>query len=163
MKLTVDSNQSYAARFAVRLVAEPIDEDVIAQIDADRLQQVLSNLVSNAIKFSPAGATVSVRLIRDGNFAQLEVSDFGPGIPDHFRPHVFEKFRQADSSDARAKSGTGLGLYIARNLVERMGGQIGFESEAGRGTTFRVRLPLHGRGTLRTPVAADLPRAVGQQ
>lgn len=72
---------------------------------------------------------------------RVEVTDRGPGIPDEFRPRIFQKFSQADASDTRQKGGTGLGLAITKELAERMGGTVGFESEPGRGTTFFVELP----------------------
>jgi PAS domain S-box-containing protein len=143
LRLSVEANQAYAASFDVRLELFGVEADITARVDSGRLQQVLGNLISNAIKFSPRNECVAVRLARDSRFALLEVCDRGPGIADSFRARMFTKFAQADSSDSRAKGGTGLGLYIARNLVERMGGQIEVESEIDRGSTFRVRLPLH--------------------
>jgi signal transduction histidine kinase len=86
--------------------------------DADRLTQVLANLLSNAAKFSPRGETVRVSLGRRGDSLQLDVSDRGPGIPEEFRPALFQRFAQADSSDRRKKGGTGLGLSISKAIVE---------------------------------------------
>ncbi|MCC7461797.1 MAG: PAS domain S-box protein [Gammaproteobacteria bacterium] len=150
----VEAHQAYAARFDVRLLLQPVTEDITGYVDAGRMQQVLGNLISNAIKFSPRGESVAVQLVRDGRFALLEVADHGPGIPESFRPHLFQKFWQADASDSRARGGTGLGLYIARNLVERMHGQIECDSVVNRGTTFRVRLPLHQH--VAAPITAAL-------
>ena len=122
--------------------------------DAARLQQVLWNLVANAIKFTPAGGDVFVEAAaRDGE-AELRVRDTGIGIDPGFLPHVFERFRQADSSTTRTHSGVGLGLSIVRHLVELHGGQISAASEgAGRGATFVVRLPLaaHARAAAGSP------------
>ncbi|MFO1402749.1 MAG: PAS domain S-box protein [Steroidobacteraceae bacterium] len=154
IRQSVDTHQAYAARFDVRLPQPPVPEDVTVCIDSGRMQQVLGNLISNAIKFSPRGETVRVRLVRDGRFALIEVIDRGPGIPESFRPHLFAKFSQADASDSRARGGTGLGLYIARNLVERMRGQIECDSTVGQGTTFRVRLPLHQQLAVAVTAAA---------
>jgi signal transduction histidine kinase len=106
------------------------------------LQQVLANFLSNAVKFSPAGGTVELSAGARAGWARISVSDQGSGIPDEFRARIFQKFSQADSSDTRQKGGTGLGLAICKELVERMGGRIGFESEPGRGTCFWFELPV---------------------
>jgi PAS domain S-box-containing protein len=109
--------------------------------DPDRLRQVLGNLLSNAIKFTPRGGTVSVRCERDGGDIVVAVEDTGEGIAPEFLPLVFERFRQADSSSSRRHGGLGLGLAIARRLVELHGGEIRAESDGvGRGARFTVRL-----------------------
>ncbi len=111
--------------------------------DADRLQQVFWNLLSNASKFTHSGGAVSVRVSKDGAYAQIQVSDSGPGIAPDFLPHVFERFRQADGSTTRTHGGLGLGLAIVRHLVELHGGLIGAENVAlGSGALFTVKLPL---------------------
>ncbi len=111
--------------------------------DAERLQQVVWNLVSNAIKFTPRGGRVQVRLQAVNSHVELAVSDTGQGIPADFLPHVFERFRQADSSSTRAHGGLGLGLAIVRHLVELHGGRVHAESAGeGKGSTFIVELPL---------------------
>ena len=111
--------------------------------DPERLQQVFWNLLSNAVKFTPAGGRVSVRLARADGHAEVEVSDTGQGISPDFRPYVFDRFRQADSSTTRRHAGLGLGLSIVRHLVELHGGTVRAESEGeGRGSTFTVELPL---------------------
>jgi PAS domain S-box-containing protein len=111
--------------------------------DPDRLEQIVSNLLSNAIKFTPPGGSVVVTLTHDDGFAILTVSDTGVGIDREFLPHVFEPFRQADSTTRRLHGGLGLGLAITQALVERHGGTLAADSE-GRdcGTVFTVRLPL---------------------
>lgn len=111
--------------------------------DADRLQQVVWNLVSNASKFTPVGGTVAIRVIQDKRYAEIEVGDTGPGIAPEFLPHMFERFRQADGSTTRAHGGLGLGLAIVRHLVELHGGVITAENFGPRtGAIFTVRLPL---------------------
>ncbi|HET9524697.1 MAG TPA: ATP-binding protein [Pyrinomonadaceae bacterium] len=123
--------------------------------DADRLQQVVWNLLSNASKFTPTGGTVGVRVSQDETCATIEISDTGPGVTPEFLPHVFERFRQADGSTTRTHGGLGLGLAIVRHLVELHGGLIGVENvTSGSGAVFRVRLPLPSTElTLETPPA----------
>jgi PAS domain S-box-containing protein len=111
--------------------------------DPDRLQQVVWNLVANAVKFTGRGGRVQVRLARANSHVEIAVSDTGIGIRPEFLPHVFERFRQADSSMTRERGGLGLGLAIARHFVEMHGGTIHASSGGeGQGATFRVELPL---------------------
>jgi CheY-like chemotaxis protein len=111
--------------------------------DAARLQQVIWNLVSNAVKFTPRGGRVEVWLEQADSMAQIKVSDTGKGIKQEFLPYVFEYFRQADSSTTRKFGGLGLGLAIVRHFVELHGGLVYAESSGeGLGATFTVRLPL---------------------
>jgi signal transduction histidine kinase len=112
--------------------------------DAGRLEHVVEALLSNALKFTPEGGAVDVRLERDGEAgAQISVADTGVGIGPDFLPHVFERFRQADGSMTRMHGGLGLGLTLARHLVELHGGTLDAYSEGeGRGATFTVRLPV---------------------
>jgi PAS domain S-box-containing protein len=148
-----------------------VDRALVVAGDADRLQQVIWNLLSNAIKFTPPEGTVEVTLQRAGTHAELRVSDTGQGISEDFLPHLFERFRQADSTPTRSAGGLGLGLSIVRHLVELHGGAV-LASSAGRdkGATFTVRLPARpeleaGHVPLRrTPVAgipATLPSLHG--
>ena len=110
--------------------------------DPNRLQQVVWNLLTNAVKFTPRGGRVEVRLARADSHVELTVSDTGQGITPDFLPYVFDRFRQADGSSTRAHGGLGLGLAIVRHLVELHGGTVGVDSPGeGLGTTFRVRLP----------------------
>jgi signal transduction histidine kinase/ActR/RegA family two-component response regulator len=111
--------------------------------DASRLQQVVWNLLANAIKFTPAGGHVIVRLERADRHVQIRVSDTGEGIPADFLPFIFDRFRQADGTSTRRHGGLGLGLAIVRHLVELHGGTVYADSEGGgRGATFTIRLPL---------------------
>jgi signal transduction histidine kinase/transcriptional regulator with GAF, ATPase, and Fis domain len=110
--------------------------------DPNQLRQVLSNLVDNAIKYSPQGGDVELRLNRNGQFARIEVADCGLGIPSGEHDRIFEKFYRLDPALTRGVNGTGLGLYISKELVERMNGRISVDSEPGRGSTFVVEVPL---------------------
>ena len=111
--------------------------------DATRLQQVVWNLISNAVKFTPRGGHVSLKLERNHSHVEIIVSDTGQGISSDFLPFVFDRFRQADGSTTRTHGGLGLGLAIARHLVELHGGTVHAESAGvGHGATFKVRLPL---------------------
>ena len=115
--------------------------------DPDRLQQVVWNLLTNAVKFTPKGGLVEARLSRVGSQIEIVVSDTGQGIEPDFLPHVFDRFRQADSSTTRRHSGLGLGLSIVRHLVELHGGAAHAESAGrGQGSTFRVLLPADACG-----------------
>jgi PAS domain S-box-containing protein len=138
----VDAMRTYADEYGVRVEVETAPEELLAYVDPERVQQVLANLISNAVKFSPRGRAVHVTLARDGGAAVISVRDEGPGIPPEFQPRIFEKFAQADASDTRGRTGTGLGLSIVKSIVERLDGQVGFVTAPGAGTTFRVGLPL---------------------
>ena len=139
----LENNEPYAREYDVRLVLE-VDADAPVRLDPDRFAQVMANLLSNAVKHSPRGGLVRTRLAAHGDRLEIRVSDQGPGIPEAFRPRVFERFAQADASDARTRGGTGLGLAITRSLVQHMGGSIGFECPPGGGTCFYVWLPRAG-------------------
>lgn len=136
------TNEIYAQRFGVAFRLKQPVPDVAVLADDQRLMQVVTNLLSNAAKFSPHGQIVSVAATRANGRLRVSVTDRGAGIPEAFRGRIFSKFAQADSSDIRARGGTGLGLAICKALIERMNGEIGFESEVGRGTTFHFELPL---------------------
>lgn len=153
LKTLVESNRPYAASCGVRLVLEAVDVPLTVTADVDRLTQVLTNLVSNACKFSPRGETVRVRVRRAAGRARVEVEDRGPGIPEEFRGRIFQKFAQAQGGDAADKKGTGLGLAISKSLIEHMGGTIGFASAAGEGSTFHVELDERA-GAVAVPAAA---------
>jgi len=134
-----------------------VPEEVVGPVSGDmaRLQQVVWNLLSNAVKFTPRDGRIVVRVDLVDSHAEIQVTDSGRGIDPTFLPHIFERFRQADSSTTRSDGGLGLGLAIVRHLVELHGGTVAAESDGiGRGSTFRVRLPLRA---VRIPLAPAAP------
>jgi signal transduction histidine kinase len=135
-KQSLEANASYAQALKVqyRLGAHPDQAWVMG--DGDRVMQVLANLLSNAAKFAPTGDFVEVRLLEQDGFLKVEIEDHGSGIPLAFRDRIFKKFAQADDGNTRQQGGTGLGLNITKAFVEKMGGEIGFDSEEGVGTIF---------------------------
>jgi PAS domain S-box-containing protein len=147
----LDGVKGYADQLGVDLVLSG-GPTVPIRGDPDRLVQIVTNLLSNAAKYSPKGGTVRVTVTREGSNAQLTVRDSGPGIPEAFRDRIFSRFAQADSSDARGKSGTGLGLYIAREIAERHGGRLWFESPPEGGAVFHLDLPLLEEAAAPAPV-----------
>ncbi len=138
----IEANRGFASEFGVELALADGDADPVVMADADRLTQVMTNLVSNAVKFSSRGQTVTIALAMHDGMARMSVIDRGPGIAPEFRARIFGKFAQADASDSRNKGGTGLGLSIVKQITERLDGRVSFDSEIGRGTTFHVDLPL---------------------
>lgn len=134
-----ESNQSMAAHYQVRLAPEPCD-GLTVYADPARLQQILNNFISNALKYSPRGGLVSVssKTTTQG-FVRIVVSDQGNGVPEHFLPHLFQRFAQAESGSTRAKTGTGLGLAICQELAQLMHGHVGYYYD--RGAHFWVELP----------------------
>ena len=129
-------------QFAVRFEESTALPCVLA--DADRLAQVLDNLLDNAIRYSPEGSTITVEVRQNGEVFQCSVSDCGPGILEKHLPFIFERFYRADPSRNRQTGGAGLGLAIARALILAQGGSISAESMPGRGTTLRFSLPVSG-------------------
>jgi signal transduction histidine kinase/AmiR/NasT family two-component response regulator len=132
-------------------------DDVTVSTDPLRLRQILSNLVSNALKFTEEGSVSVVARMRDEAFLEIEISDTGPGVPDAFQGAIFRKFEQAESSTTRRFGGTGLGLAISRELAQLLGGNLTLESEPGRGSVFTVRIKAAAAAR---PVA-DLPAGPG--
>ncbi|HUQ74928.1 MAG TPA: ATP-binding protein [Burkholderiales bacterium] len=136
-------NKGFGDRFKVRFESRGALTEREVNADRKRLLQVMTNLLSNAAKFSPEGEVVEISTEEHADGLRVGVHDRGPGIPETFRPRIFGRFNQADSTTSRQKGGTGLGLAICKRLVEMMHGRIGFEDRPGGGTTFWFELPRH--------------------
>ncbi len=139
---TIEANRGFAEGYHVRVRLDPDSVDAEVNSDPDRLAQVITNLISNAIKFSPAEGEVLVSVARLGNSVRISVKDHGSGIPPEFKPHVFEKFAQADGTSTRQNGGTGLGLSIVKEIMERLHGTVAFKDAPGGGTIFNLDLPV---------------------
>lgn len=152
-----------AAKKSLQLICQT-DPDVGAVLgDPARLQQVLWNLLTNAVKFTPAGGRVELSATRMEGAVEIVVKDNGEGITADFLPHIFDRFRQADSSATRRHGGLGLGLSLVKTLVERHGGSIHAESEGpGRGATFRMRLPVAAGNAELPPLDGGMLDPVGR-
>jgi|GEM_PF-1016608 PAS domain S-box/PAS domain S-box len=141
----VTDTRAFAEQYGVRLVIAETLPNSRVLADFDRLVQIFTNLISNAAKFSPRDSEVVLATTQPKpGRVRITVKDSGIGISEEFKGRIFGKFAQADGSDSKTKGGTGLGLNITKNLVERMAGTISFESEPGQGTTFIVEFPLLG-------------------
>ena len=141
LERAIHDSSGLAAERSVTLTLVPVADGSTIHADPDRMGQVLANLLSNAIKYSPSGGTVTISTERQHPFQRISIADRGSGIPDEFRDRVFEKFAQADSTDTRLVGGTGLGLNIVREIMNRMDGAVSFDSAPGEGTVFRIDLP----------------------
>ncbi len=143
LQQAVQRHSALALSCKVQLeLSAAIPPDLQLTLDGGRLLQVLGNLLSNAIRFSPPHSTVELRAVLSGQMLQLMVSDQGPGVPPDFVPHLFDKFSQADSSDSRQQGGSGLGLAICKELLERMGGHIYYQQPVQGGACFYCEIPL---------------------
>ena len=138
----VDATRAYAHQHGVEFDLQAHSDAVRVLADADRIVQVIVNLLSNAVKFAGPSKRVSIRTAITGLGVRVSVIDDGAGIPESFRPRIFERFSQADSSDRRQKGGTGLGLNICRSIVAEHGGRIDYISAVGQGSEFYFELPV---------------------
>lgn len=137
----ISSNMSYMSEKNISIVFADDIFDPTVNVDAGRIIQVLNNLLSNAIKFAPNDGMVTVGARPLGDDIEVFVIDNGPGVPEQFHDRIFGRFEQSDSSDTRSKGGTGLGLHISKEIMNRLGGEIGFDRHRDVGARFYVRLP----------------------
>lgn len=138
-----DQNTGYAEKYNVSFGVRDKFKGIEVEVDTNRFNQALTNLISNAAKFSPYGGKVYISIeAYDSDHVKIFVKDSGPGIPKALREKIFERFSQADSSTTRAKGGTGLGLIISKNIIEAFGGNINFATVEGKGSTFYFILPI---------------------
>lgn len=142
VRTTVEQNGPYAERGGIELLAQVPDQPVMAAVDRNRIIQVITNLISNAVKFSPSDETVIVRLGVEGRLARISVIDHGIGVAPVFRSRLFERFSQHDASASKVQQGTGLGLAICKSIVEHHHGAIWLDTKTTLGSTFHVDLPL---------------------
>jgi len=153
LEQSIEAGQPHAGQLETQLVLQRAPAGVRVRVDSDRMMQVMTNLLSNAAKFSPRGETVVVEAVRLDSRVRVQVTDSGPGVPAEFRARIFQKFAQAAPSSDRG--GSGLGLSITKAIVEHMSGHVGFESEPGR-TTFYFDLPeWRPRAAARQKAAGD--------
>jgi signal transduction histidine kinase len=149
------ANAAYAEQLDVKIKVARIPQGIVIMADPDRIAQALANLISNAAKFSPKGGTIDLSVKRTNGWVRICVTDKGEGIPVGFRDRVFSRFAQADSTDARQKGGSGLGLSITKAIAEAHSGKVGFKTAVGKGTTFFIDLPIMAPAAAHTEPQQD--------
>lgn len=158
---SAEAVRAFAEQNGIRL--EMVHTNASVYADGDRLVQVIVNLVSNAVKFSPKGQTVTVAVSEIPNWIEVKVIDRGRGIPPKYKNLLFQRFQQVEASDARKKGGTGLGLAICKGIIEAHGGTIGVESEEGKGSVFWFKIPPSQAGAIPGGTAPQAAAAKPQQ
>lgn len=152
----VAANRSYGDKFSVKLSFRKSLPQTMVNVDHDRFLQVLTNLISNAIKFSKKDGEVIVSTqLLPNDMVRVKITDQGEGVSETFQKRIFSKFAQADSSMVRGHAGTGLGLSIAKTIVEKMGGTIGYKTKIHEGTTFYFDLPVITKKSIMHPLSQD--------
>jgi len=136
----IENNRGLADSVGIAIEFHPVEVNASVLGDRDRLAQVLTNLISNAVKFSPQDGVVTISIALQGSFARVSVTDQGPGVPEDFRQVIFNRFSQADASDTRTKGGAGLGLSISRSIMEKHAGELNYQSSVGQGASFYFEL-----------------------
>lgn len=164
LQSALDSNRWLAAETGVKLRLACEAPAAKVNADPDRLTQVVANLLSNAIKYSPAGEEVLVTLAEGSGHVRIGVRDRGAGIPEKFKPRVFERFAQAEVQGEKRRGGSGLGLCIVKEIIHRLGGEVGFDSSVGHGTLFWFELPSFQEQTTASKLALSIvaPVPAGQ-
>jgi len=157
---SLETNGVYATQYGVTLSFEPHGAPAHVWADEDRLLQVMANLISNAVKFSPKSSTVRLSVTQQGENFKVLVGDSGPGVAKELQGQIFSKFFQADTGDTRSVEGTGLGLSISKAIVESLDGRIGVESAPGEGATFFFELPPYSKSETLETLGLSAPRRV---
>ena len=142
----IEATSAYGDEHDIRFDLDETAPGARVQVDPDRLIQVLTNVLSNSVRFSAAGDVVKVRVSRLSGLLRVAVADSGPGISEEFRDQVFEPFARADEAGWRHRSGTGLGMSISKAIIEELGGAISFDTGVGVGTTFHIDIPETEKG-----------------
>ena len=142
VRTAIEAVAHEAASRLVRVETELCIGNPKLRVDPDRLVQVLVNFLSNAIKYGPAGGSVTLRTVRSGSTLRMSVQDEGPGIPERDHHRMFERFFRVEADTHRQVGGNGLGLSISKSIVDGLGGRIGFDSPAGEGAKFWVEFPV---------------------
>lgn len=147
LEKSITDNLSYAKQYHVNIQPGDKVENIIVKTDPLRLAQIMSNLISNAAKFSHKNSTIFIHTKIENKFAKISVVDSGEGIPEEYFDKIFSKFSQHDASATKEKGGTGLGLAISKQMIEAMGGSIDFTSTLGKGTSFNIYIPISKAST----------------
>ena len=142
VKALTSSFASFAERKQITLKFNSTENEIIVCVDRDKFEKIITNILSNAFKFTPEGGRIEITINREDNYLIVSVSDTGIGIPKEKMSKIFDRFYQVDGSYTREQEGTGIGLSLTKELVELHKGKIDVESEAGKGSTFRISLPL---------------------
>ncbi|MFK7968768.1 MAG: ATP-binding protein [Bacteroidia bacterium] len=142
LRYLLESFQSYAESKDITLKFDSAAPHLAMDFDDERINSIVTNLISNAIKFTPRGGNVSMEVFRKAELLQIDITDTGKGIPQENLPHVFDRFFQVDDSNTRPGEGTGIGLALTKDLVEAFGGSITVTSTLHEGSTFTVKLPI---------------------
>lgn len=156
LKYLTESFHSYAFSKKINLSFSANPESILMDFDKDKIQQIVSNLLANAIKFTPEGGEVDLLVFKTPRVLEIKIKDTGPGIPAEKLPYIFDRFFQGDDSDARIGEGTGIGLALVKELVELLGGAINVESKWKKGSTFTVLLPIQNRAPLQKDVLPEV-------
>ena len=142
LKALVLSFASYAERKRITFKLNSVEDEIIVYLDKDKIEKIITNILSNAFKFTANGGRIEVTIDKDENYVNIIISDTGIGIPKEKIAKIFDRFYQVDGSHTREQEGTGIGLSLTKELVELHKGKIEVESEEGKGTNVKVSIPL---------------------